>query len=95
MTPRTNPNAGRKTIDKEAVTETISIRFTKSELEEIEKIANNIDMPKTRLIRNMVLSSLEEAKALNKIGALKGAKKLIDFRERLINSMKYQKLKLE
>lgn len=78
-----------KPIEKEPLTETISIRFTKNELEEIEKIANSIDLPKTALIRNMALSGLDEAKLLHKIGALKGARKLIDFKERLFNSNKY------
>lgn len=80
---------GRKTIDKEPLTETISIRFTKSELEEIEKIADKLNLPKTRLIRNIALSGLEEARFFNNIGALKGAKKLLDFKERLFNSNKY------
>jgi len=85
---------GRKTIDKEALTETISIRFTKEELKEIEKIANNIGIAKTRLVRNLALSSLDEAKILNKIGALKGAQKLLDFKERLLNPEKYQSLQI-
>lgn len=53
---------GRNTIDEEAITETISIRFTKKELEEIEKIAKDIDLPKTRLIRNLILSNLDKVK---------------------------------
>jgi uncharacterized protein (UPF0216 family) len=84
-----------KPIDKEALTETISLRFSKSELEEIEKIAEEIDIPKTRLIRNLVLSSLDEAKIFNKIGVLKGVKKLIDFKERFLNTQKYQTLPTE
>ncbi len=51
-------------------------------------------MPKTRFIRNLTLSGLEDAKVLHKIGALKGAKKLIDFKERFLNSEKYQTLEL-
>lgn len=86
---------GRKTIDKEPLTETISIRFTKSELEEIEKIADKLNLPKTRLIRNMALSGLEEARFLNNIGALKGAQKLLDFKDRLMNPKNYQELELE
>lgn len=81
-----------KPIDTEVLTETVSIRFSKSEIEEITKIAENINLPKTRLIRNLTLSSLEDAKALNKIGALKGAKKLLDFKERFLNAEKYKKL---
>jgi hypothetical protein len=37
----------------------------------------------------MALSGLEEARFFNNIGALKGAKKLLDFKERLFNSNKY------
>ena len=86
---------GRKAIDKEALTQTISIRFTKEELKEIEEIANNIGIAKTRLVRNLTLSSLEEAKMLDKIGALKGAQKLLDFKERLLNPSKYKKLAID
>jgi len=86
---------GRKTIDKEALTETISIRLTKQELKEISEIANEIDMPKTRFIRNLTLAGLDEAKILNKLGALKGAKKLLDFKERFINYQKYQTLAID
>ena len=85
-------NAGRKTIDEEVLEVNITIRFSKKEIEEIEEIAKNIDMPKTRFIRNLVLSSLGEAKFLNKIGALKGAKKLIDFKEIFTNTKKYPNL---
>jgi len=85
---------GRKPIDKEALTETISIRFTKKELEDIEKIANDIEIKKTRLVRNLTLSSLDDAIILNKIGALKGAKKLLDFKEKLLNPQKYQNIKI-
>ena len=77
-----------KPINKEPLTETLCIRFSKNELKEIEEIAKQIEISKTTLIRNMALSGLEDAKILNKIGALKGAKKLIDFKERLFNSKK-------
>ncbi len=80
---------GRKTIDQEAISETISIRLTKSELERINKIAEDLDMPKTRFMRNMLINSLDEAEKLHKIGALKGAKKLLDFKDRLFNPNKY------
>lgn len=83
---------GRKTIDKEPLTETISIRFTKKELEDIEKIANNIGIAKTRLVRNLVLASLDDAKMFNRIGALKGIIKTIDFIERFKNPERYKTL---
>ena len=83
---------GRKTIDKEPISETISIRLTKTEMRELEEIAKELDMPKTRFMRNVLLAGLEDAKTLNKIGALKGAKKLLDFKKRFINSSNYQEL---
>lgn len=79
-----------KPIDKEALTETISIRLSKEELYEITKISEELEIPKTRLIRNLTLSGLDDAKILNKIGALKGAKKLKDFKARFTNAERYQ-----
>ncbi len=84
-----------KPIDAEVLTESISLRFSKSELEEITKIAEIVDIPKTRFIRNLVLSSLDDAKFFNKIGALKGVKKLKDFKERFLNPEKYQTLAID
>lgn len=86
---------GRKTIDKEPINNNLTIRFSDRELAEIEELAKELDMPKTRFIRNLTLAGLSDAKALNKIGALKGAKKLLDFKERLLNSSKYQELALD
>ena len=83
---------GRKAIDGEKINNNLTIRFSDRELEEIQELAKKLDIPKTRLIRNMTLASLEDAKILDKIGALKGAKKLIDFKERLINTERYQTL---
>ena len=86
---------GRKTIDKEPINNNLTIRFSDKELAEIEELAKNLDMPKTRFIRNLTLAGLEDAKTLNKIGALKGAKKLLDFKERLFNSKNYQTLAID
>ncbi len=86
---------GRKTIDKEPISETISIRLTKTEMKELEEIALELDMPKTRFMRNVLLSGLEDAKVLHKTGALKGAKKLIDFKERFLHPEKYQTLVID
>ena len=83
---------GRKPIDKEPISETISIRLSKSEMERFEELAKKLDLPKTRFMRNILLSALEEAEALDKIGALKGAKKIIDFKERFFNPEKYKTL---
>jgi len=86
---------GRKTIDKEPINNNLTIRFSDRELAEIEELAKNLDMPKTRFIRNLTLAGLEDAKTLNKIGVLKGAKKLLDFKERLFNSKNYQTLAID
>jgi hypothetical protein len=67
----------------------VTVKFTDKEISEIDKIAKETDIPRTTLIRNMTLSGLEDAKILNKIGALKGAKKLIDFKDRFFNNHKY------
>ena len=83
---------GRKTIDEEPINNNLTIRFSDKELKEIEKLAEELDIPKTRFIRNLTLSSLEDAKALNKIGALKGAKKLLDFKKKLFEISDYKTL---
>lgn len=88
-----NPKgAGRKTIDSEARNINISIRLSDTEMKEIEQIAKELDMPKTKLIRNLALAGLDDAKILSKIGVLKGIKKLADFKEQLANTNKYQSI---
>lgn len=82
---------GRKTIDKEALTETISLRFSKEEMQEIEKIAKDLNMPKTRFLRNLALTSLDDAKVLHNMGILKGATKLKEFKEKFSNIMNKEK----
>lgn len=84
--------AGRNTIDREAITETMSIRLSKTELDRISKIAKDLDLPKTRFMRNLLLSSLDDAEKLHKLGVLKGAKKLLDFKGRLLNKENYPSL---
>lgn len=83
---------GPKPEAEETRSNAVTVKFTDKELEEIEKIANRINITRTTLIRNMTLSGLEDAKFLDKIGALKGAKKLLDFKDRLLNPKKYQEL---
>ncbi|MDQ1339463.1 MAG: hypothetical protein QG567_615 [Campylobacterota bacterium] len=78
-----------KPIDEDILDIQVNIRFSKKEIEEIEKIAEELELPKTRLIRNLALAGLADAKTLNKIGILKGAKKLLDFKDRFSNPKKY------
>jgi len=70
----------------------VTVKFTNNELKEIDEIAKILDIPRTTLIRNITLTGLEEAKILNKLGVLKGAKKLLDFQKRFLNSEKYPNL---
>ncbi len=83
-----------KPINEEALTETISLRFSKKELKQIEEIAEILEIPKTRLIRNLVLTSLDDAKMFNRVGALKGIRKTLDFIERFKNPERYQTLQI-
>jgi len=84
-----------KPIDKEARNNIITMRFSDEELEQINKIAKELNMPKTRLIRNLTLAGLEDANILNKLGVLKGVKKLIDFKKRYLHPEKYKTLPAE
>lgn len=81
-----------KPVDQEARNINVTIRFSQTEIQEIEKIANDLDVPKTRLIRNLALIGLDNVRILSNTGVLKGAKKFIDFKERLLNPKNYQTL---
>jgi hypothetical protein len=81
-------------LDGETRNITIGIRFTEKEMEEIEEIAKNLNIPKTRLIRNIALSGLKDAKFLNNFGILKGTQKLLEFEARLKNPKKYPQLEV-
>ena len=76
---------GRKSIDDEPLTETISLRLTKKELTEFEIMSQYLEIPKTRLMRNILMCGMDEAKALNKIGALTGISKLNEFRKKFFS----------
>lgn len=86
---------GPKPEAEETRSNAVTVKFTDKELKQIEDIAKSIDIPRTTLIRNMTLSGLEDAKIFDKIGALKGARKLLDFKERLLNPSKYKTLQLD
>jgi len=47
------------------------VRFSKSEMERIEKIAKKINIPRSTLIRNLALNGLEDAELLYKLGFFK------------------------
>jgi len=77
-----------KPVDNEARNVNVTIRFSETEMKEIEAISKEIGIPKTRLIRNITLSGLDEAKVLSKLGVLKGTKKLIEFKETFLSANK-------
>lgn len=56
--------------------ETIYLRVSKEELEELKKLAEYLEIPLTTTIRNMVLYAKEDAEFLKRIGVFKGLKKL-------------------
>ena len=47
----------------------LTIRVSEEEYKRIEKIANKIGVPKTRLARNLIIAGLEDAELLNRLGA--------------------------
>jgi len=60
------------------------VRFSKEEMERIEKVANKLGIPKARVIRNLTLVGLEDAELLNKIGAFDLIKLIEKLREKAI-----------
>ena len=62
------------------------VRFNKEEMERIEKIAKKLNMPKSRVIRNLTLAGLEDAELLNKIGAFEIVKMIEKLRERALGT---------
>jgi len=81
-----------KPIDEEKREHIVTIRLSSKELEKIDKISKDINIPRARLIRNLTLSTLDEVEFINKIGLLKGIKHILDFKERFSNPEKYKKL---
>jgi len=81
---------GRKPKDGKVRETVVSFKLADDEIERITKLANFLDIPKTALIRNFVLSSLDDAELLKKAGVLslaKGIKKTSEFLS------KYQSIK--
>lgn len=60
--------------------ETLYIRVSKKELEDIKKIAKEIDLPVASFARNLLLYAKEDASFFSKIGLFKGVKKLQDWK---------------
>ena len=83
---------GVKPETGEARKNLVTIKLTDKELEDINKIAEILEIPRTRLIRNMVIASLKDAKFLDILGILKGVKNINDFTQRWLNPERYKTL---
>lgn len=62
----------------------VEILLTEEEYDRISKIAKKLDMPIGRLIRNMTLVGLENAKLFNAIGLFDIAKLVEKIREKAL-----------
>ena len=60
-----------------------TIRFSKKEIEKIEKVANEFRISKSKVIRNMSLAGLEDAELLHKMGAFEIVKMIEEIREKV------------
>ena len=81
--------AGRKPLDGEKREIKISIKFSESEMKEIEKLAKYVELPKTVLARNLLLFGLDEMKGFKRTGLLQvgiGVIKTSEFLKKFINS---------
>ena len=77
---------GRKPVDGVVRETVISFKISKDEFERLSKLAESLEIPKTVLLRNLFLDALDDAEALNRIGAfkiVKGIKKTSEFLEKL------------
>jgi len=64
----------------------ITIRVSEEEYERIEKVAKKLNMPISRIIRNLTLIGLEDAELLNKIGAFDLIKLIEKLREKALGT---------
>ena len=60
----------------------VEILLTQEEYERIEKVAKKLNMPISRVIRNLALVGLEDAELLNNIGAFDLIKLIEKLREK-------------
>lgn len=57
----------------------LKILVTEEEAQKIDELAKEMEMSKSRLIRNLVLGGLEDAEFLQKVGILPLVKNLVKF----------------
>lgn len=56
---------------KELYTENKAVRFTKTQMNDIERISDKLMITPSHLIRNLTVTALNDAKLLERIGLLK------------------------
>jgi len=64
----------------------ITIRVSEEEYKRIEKVAKKLNIPTSRLIRNLTLTGLEDAELLDKIGAFDLIKLIERLREKALGT---------
>ena len=64
----------------------VEILLTQEEYERIEKVAKKLNMPISRVIRNLALVGLEDAELLNNIGAFDLIKLIEKLREKALRT---------
>ena len=67
---------------KQNRTEKMDFRCTPEEKKGIEELAKYLDMSSGTLLRNLTLSSYDDAIIFKKLGLLRGARKYQDFKEK-------------
>jgi len=65
-----------------ARTERLEFRCSVEEKKAIQNLAMYLEIPESTLVRNLALSSYEDAIIFKKIGLLKGLKKYKDFQKK-------------
>lgn len=61
---------------------TLRIRVSEEEAKMIEELAEKMEMNKSRLIRNLLLGGLDDAKFLDKVGVLPLVKNIRDLKDK-------------
>jgi len=64
----------------------ITIRLSEEEYERIEKVAKKLNMPISRVIRNLTMAGLEDAELLDKLGFFDVAKMIEKIREKALGT---------
>ena len=64
----------------------ITIRLSEEEYERIEKVAKKLNMPISRVIRNLTMAGLEDAELLDKLGFFNIAKIIEKIREKALET---------